>query len=1189
MSSAAGAEGSPHRRMRAPAAPARRDGEMMSRVAEQQGPGEALPAHLRLPAEQSLGLPLDDVRLHRDSGAGAFTRFTDARAAQWRNHIFVRPDLYAPDQGAGRDLLGHELVHAGQYAAFGGGSAPVSSGHEASEAEARTLAPKVLGGEAGSAAPRAAPAASINREGPPGTDQVSSEAPQVCDPNNFTSEGEGQTSSSEADPQADKPAEPASDGLDFTGDPTAIDVRSMENLDLIIQTNETNKIIARFRVSSPETAAWHQLKLEIEDERRRRIARGFIFLADTENDLPGSYFSLRPGKRSGDWLIITTDSLVAYGPPDVTLSAPIMTWRQISAYIDTLGYERVTGTAANALLALPETIMPMFESEPLPGFPGLGSPPWLATGPGMGTGTGTGDDDWNRPGTLPQTGGLGRYGMLDTTLGGGPSSLLDLSRPRPQGNFPTQLSGPNLRGAIGEFGVQSDWRTGFGLGVEDMNARGWVDRNGAYHPPTQRNFPLVDLGPNPAVPKVLGVNLISVTTSGASTYDDRKKQYNNKLDILLDVQGRRPSAGPNANLILNHLQTAAGTPLTPGTPEYAAAEARFLSDTMFAVPESDLASMRSAIADPNAAPAGGTTRMVTRSGFKDLYDASLRSSPIEVTLKDGSKVSVASLQDLATRAPRADSLPESIRGSGSMAGQQQRMDTAEFNRAMAELGKTASSRVISVDAAADFAAAADAARGGGTGTAPTTRVLEIGSSHTGYVGGRIGEGLADPRSPGASGSGSIRWTTAVESDPMLAALRNLSGDHTLTRNSANFAEVRAQYLANAQLALNADDVAAFRSELRNANVGMVGQTQAWSGKMRERLGAVLQDSPIGLQATDGTLITINSPDALDGALHSGQITSEQYRAAQSGVQEQLANRILRTNVTTEGLAGLEGLADTVRAKVPGAPGEAITPGSVAEARLGARKATVSAAKRGAGTSLIVSILTTAGTMYIDERDHPDWALELAKAGGKDALVGGTQSAIEHRVEQMIIKSAAAKGAAASPWMKFAGRSGVGGTFAIGTELFSIATEDREHSGVEVTSRLGRAAGIAIISTEVGAAVGSIVPGPGTVVGAVAGFVVGAAAGIATAIFADRFLPGSAEDWEKYAAEKAAREEAEERQRAEEERKAREKVVGNFGEDRSLVPMMSSPDITTEEQDAIAAWVKLMQMAQSRAPPEAVLQ
>ena len=298
----------------------------------------------------------------------------------------------------------------------------MSGGHEASETEARTLAPKVLGGEAGAAAPRAAPAASVNREGPPGTDQVSSEAPQICDPDNFTSEGEGQTSSSEADPKANKPAEPVSDGLDFTEDPTAIDVSSMDNLDLIIQTNETNRIIARFKSVEPGDGGLASAQTRNRGRTTATDRAWIYFLADTENDLPGAYFSLRPGKRSRDWLIVTTDSMVAYGPPDVTLDGPIMTWRQINAYIDTLGYERVTGTAANALLAIPETIMPMLESESLPGFPGLGSPPFLTTG----TGAGTDEDDWSRPGTLPQYGGLGRYGMLDTTLGGSPSSLLDL-------------------------------------------------------------------------------------------------------------------------------------------------------------------------------------------------------------------------------------------------------------------------------------------------------------------------------------------------------------------------------------------------------------------------------------------------------------------------------------------------------------------------------------------------------------------------------------------------------------------------------------------------------------------------------------------------------------------------------------------------------------------------------------------
>jgi len=67
-------------------------------------------------------------------------------------------------------------------------------------------------------------------------------------------------------------------------------------------------------------------------------------------------------------------------------------------------------------------------------------------------------------------------------------------------------------------------------------------------------------------------------------------------------------------------------------------------------------------------------------------------------------------------------------------------------------------------------------------------------------------------------------------------------------------------------------------------------------------------------------------------------------------------------------------------------------------------------------------------------------------------------------------------------------------------------------------------------------------------------------------------------------------EAEARRIAEEERKAREpKVVGNFGDDRTLTPIMSSPDITPEEQEAIATWVNLMRMAQPTMPADLVVQ
>src|SRR5690606_15695538 len=92
----------------------RPEGMVRQQLAKHAGGGEALPASLRAPAERSLEADLGHVRRQRGAGARDVTVAAGARAAQWRNHIFVRPDLYAPQSAEGRKLIGHELVHAGQ-------------------------------------------------------------------------------------------------------------------------------------------------------------------------------------------------------------------------------------------------------------------------------------------------------------------------------------------------------------------------------------------------------------------------------------------------------------------------------------------------------------------------------------------------------------------------------------------------------------------------------------------------------------------------------------------------------------------------------------------------------------------------------------------------------------------------------------------------------------------------------------------------------------------------------------------------------------------------------------------------------------------------------------------------------------------------------------------------------------------
>jgi hypothetical protein len=1134
------------------------DAASLSRVAETAGPGEALPLHLRQPAERALDLPLGDVRLHRGPEAQAFTGFAGARAAQWRNHVFIRPDLYQPDSTAGRDLLGHELVHAGQFAAFGAGHGALSSRADASEGEARALAPKVLGGEPGTARPTAAPAAAVNRD----ENFTSSLPPQICDPDTWTPESNA-TSSSQADggssvaPQFRAPLPPP-----------AREAATLTNAELIAQELDADQQIASFRVSSSETEHWTTYKTNLAAERRRRIQRGFVFLAEARDKTPAALYCMRPANRPRSFEIITADMTLALGPGEVTMTGPIMTWRQIDAYINTLGYERMTGDVMTVLAD--GGIMPVLGNQFGPDAGGAMPPPAFNS-----------DDQFNRPSSL-QIGPAGRYSVLDQRLGGPQSSLLDFARTRPAGQLPTDIATPVMRsGTISEIGVGADPRLGWGMGHLDTNTQKWLDINGVLHEPPQRNFPLVDYAAR--APQVLAVNPISVTSSTRATYADRRTQYRRKLDLLLDLDTRR--SPPDPNIVRDYLRTTTGQAgLAPGSAQFTAAQNRYLGDTYFAVPKANLEPLQRDLRNPLDKPVfgGGDRKQSTLANpnYRALYEHLLQSGQFDIRNPDGTvAIQIRSLRDLATHAHNASAMPEFTRRNpvppGSPEGTRGRlepmsgkkMSKIQFDALMVDLGNTAASRIIPAEHAARFAQSADVARGVGTTTAPSTRVLEIGSTNFNYVGSRIAEGLGDARTPDSPGS--LHWTTGTEGNALLTALRNLSGDHTLTETSPNYADLRRRYLGQAQLAINADDVAAFRQELRSANVDAKGANQAWSGRMRERMGAALQDSPIRLQGNNGVVI-ISTPDALDAALSSGQITPDQYSAAQTHVQEHLANRILQTNVTTEGLNRLSGLMDTARPLDAEGRASLVTPAEVANARLGHTQARNRSMAGGAGMGLVFSVLTTSGVMLWRGQDPSEHLGEITSSGGRDFLVGGAQSGLEHSAETYFASRAMAAGRPGLGNMgKFGIRASSSGGFAVVAEGLSMVTDGRENSTLEVVTRTGRAAGIAIVSAEIGAAAGSVVPVAGTIVGAIVGLGVGLAL--------DYAIGGGKDYWDEQAAEI---EEAARRQREHEEWLARQpKVVGELGMERTLNPVMSSPDITEEEQATIARWLVQMSYQQ----------
>ncbi|MFC4158648.1 eCIS core domain-containing protein [Chitinimonas lacunae] len=357
---------------------------------------------------------------------------------------------------------------------------------------------------------------------------------------------------------------------------------------------------------------------------------------------------------------------------------------------------------------------------------------------------------------------------------------------------------------------------------------------------------------------------------------------------------------------------------------------------------------------------------------------------------------------------------------------------------------------------------------------------------------------------------------------------------------------RSQVLSDAYLAINSDDVTAFRemlsdptrTETPQSTVALwddrgqrqpngpprAGWRQVFVGEMRE--------NPVSINGQ-----SYNSPDALDQALSSGQITADQHRQAQREVGRRAANRVVGAGILGAEVSGLRSSRMSFSALSEQQIRSTITREFMRSQRLGGGvrgelRAAGGAGLHGAGTGSVIAVLTTAGVMLWDEQDHPEWGTELATSGGVGAVSNFFGSSIEQgmisRGTSIALNDVAATGASRlSPAMltRF-GRFGGGGVGSGIGELISIgALEDREHSGAEVGVRTTRAfvlggssavigaevgAGAVVLSTAIaGAAGGSIAPGVGTAIG----FLVGLVAGGVVYYLGDRVVPGGRDYWD----------------------------------------------------------------------------
>lgn len=680
------------------------------------GGGEPLPPPLRQLAESNLGVPLSQVRLHRNGvGASVAQRF-NAHAITTGNIVALGRGHADLSSHQAQRTLGHELVHVAQVHKRGVGSKrAVSLRSDAAEREANRIGPDVLGGTRRLQV-QERPAAPIQREdGPMCESEPSSSEPQVCADPGMS----GGTSSTVA---------AMTQGPSF--DPEAVNVGEMTNETLNSESVRVDDWLrGHGRTEDPDVSAYTQLAHRLRREREGRVRAGHWWMARAERTMPTRLIQLVPGQQARVNIMLA-DLAMAYGRPDQTLTNPIMTEDQFRQHlsargIPTIDYETYlqrTGRGRSGAEAGGE---PGAETQ-------VGEVGSRSTGAAQDIGPlappgGTFDlADPAFAGTLAVTQGRLYRGAFDIRAQGAFAQ-------RPM--YPSGQVNWSWVGRMGELGYQSQAREGFGLLLEDLNQRPWVDRNGRLHQPTERNFPIFDFerGPNSRGFAILGARRISVKASLGATPAARYSYYRTGLTQMLD-------AGATTSALESYIRNQPGQQgATAGTAQYEVARSQVLTESYIAVNADDVAGFRALLADP-ATQVTSTRPWLANQGptdawldpdYRRVYEGVMRENPVTV----GSQTfdSPAALDNA-----RATMTPE------------------QYTEARRQVGRRAARRVVSSGVTTTEIRNMGAERMGAPGTLSEADLARMVTSE--YVassrrGGGVGGELSAAGRSGAQGAG----------------------------------------------------------------------------------------------------------------------------------------------------------------------------------------------------------------------------------------------------------------------------------------------------------------------------------------------------------------------------------------------------------------------------------------------------
>lgn len=378
----------------------------------------------------------------------------------------------------------------------------------------------------------------------------------------------------------DEPAtRPHPDGFD----PCAVNVRELSNYDLLAELNHTNPVVAAGR-DAPRFLDYRNLQRRLHAEMARRVQMGHHWLASNPTTIPAALIQVGDAP-DGTMLVARVGSGLVSGTPTNFELAPVMTQTQFD---DVLERQRVARMRA---------------------------------------------EEWQRQ-------------MIEVSLAGASSTAvtgsgltqtaLDRALMDPFSLAPTSQK---YMGRLAEASYPSQAGNLWGLGMQDTNARTWIDRRGRTHQPTEENFPVMDferLRGQPAT--ILGLARVSVKASTQATQAGRFNYFRQGLAQMLETSSRR-SALPT--YIANDPQFAGAQP-----GQYDANRSTVLRDAFIAINAEDVRPFQQLLRDPAQRETAQSATSLwndtggpqqggpPRQGWRALFEGEMREHPVRIGQTD---------------------------------------------------------------------------------------------------------------------------------------------------------------------------------------------------------------------------------------------------------------------------------------------------------------------------------------------------------------------------------------------------------------------------------------------------------------------------------------------------------------------------------------------------------------------------